>query len=558
MKRFSNNTRIILAIISIAVVGAISGGVWFFSRSDELSGTVKISDEFMNDYLDAYAEMNKKGERENILVVMGDERPDGYGAIEVVDGPNGTYFLMYESAEARDRAYERLETDERVSVEKNTKMELMDYNSWGIAEIGLDGAREQIGYDGALVKVAVIDTGLDVGLFRENYPDVELTTYDVENDSGDINAMIDAVGHGTHVAGTVAEGAPMNLSVLAIKASTGDTEDIYSSDVTTAIYKAASEGANVINMSLGSDNYSAAHRAAIEYAKGYNTITVAAAGNESSSTTFYPAGYDNTLSISAVNPDLSFASYSNYGDTIDFAAPGTWVTSINGMGSGTSMASPHVAAVVATLKSLNSQLSFEETKNILIEHARDLGAPGKDTQFGYGLVDLKGAEFCVGDKYCDEYGVFAVGKDELRIDDRTVGEASIEVLENGIELRAEHACVVLISNDGGETYERVSAATVPSEENTYRFEFEITGNIMVMVALKGDGDLDGEVSPADLNTVNRSLISPTLGARYRALTDLEKTILDLDGDGMVTPADLNTLNRSLISPTLKQYKEIGW
>lgn len=407
MKKLFNNKKLIFTIIGMILVGVISS-VWLVSRDDGVVWTGELSDEYMDGFLSEYKEMNDKGEPENVLIVTSDRRPDGYGAIDAVEGPNHTYFLMYDSAEARDAAFLQLKADESLTVEKNARMELMGYRSWGVATMGLDGAREQIGYSGEPVKVAVVDTGLDVDLFREYYPDTELMTYDVENSSDRENEMIDAIGHGTHVIGTVAEGMPKNASIYAIKASKGESKDIYTSDVTTGIYKAANERVDVINLSLGASGYSVAQKIAIDYAKEHNIITVAAAGNESSNEVFYPAGYDSALSISAVNPDLSFADYSNYGETIDFAAPGTYVASINGVGSGTSMAAPHAAAVVATLKSLNKQLSFEDTKNLLAQHARDLGESGKDAQFGYGLLDLNGVEFCEFDGYCDEFGVFTV------------------------------------------------------------------------------------------------------------------------------------------------------
>ena len=80
----------------------------------------------------------------------------------------------------------------------------------------------------------------------------------------------------------------------------------------------------------------------------------------------------------------------------------------------------------------------------------------------------------------------------------------------------------------------------------------------VKVVLKGDGDMDGVVSSSDANLVNRSLISPTLGKRYRALTDLERVLFDLDGDDVISSGDVNIINKSLISPTLKPYKAIQW
>ena len=79
----------------------------------------------------------------------------------------------------------------------------------------------------------------------------------------------------------------------------------------------------------------------------------------------------------------------------------------------------------------------------------------------------------------------------------------------------------------------------------------------VKVVLKGDGDMDGEVTSSDSNLINRSLISSTLRP-YRELTELEQVLFDLDGDREVTSSDSNLLNRSLISSTLRPYQPIAW
>ena len=117
--------------------------------------------------------------------------------------------------------------------------------------------------------------------------------------------------------------------------------------------------------------------------------------------------------------------------------------------------------------------------------------------------------------------------------------------------------MVLISDDEGETYERVSAEIVSEEENTYKFTFDVASEVKTMVVLNGDGDLDGEISTADSNLINRSLVSPS-SKPYRALSSLEEIIFDLDRDGEISSADSNLINRSLISQTLRPYKKIAW
>ena len=84
--------RTLLIILSVVVL--IIVGVLLFTSKAQFVENGELTDEFMEEYLDAYAEMNEKGEQENVLTVVSDKRPDEYGAIDVVVGPNRTYFLM--------------------------------------------------------------------------------------------------------------------------------------------------------------------------------------------------------------------------------------------------------------------------------------------------------------------------------------------------------------------------------------------------------------------------------------------------------------------------------
>ena len=145
------------------------------------------------------------------------------------------------------------------------------------------------------------------------------------------------------------------------------------------------------------------------------------------------------------------------------------------------------------------------------------------------------------------------------MDNRTNGLAETVVLDDGIKVTADKACTVIITYDGGETYTKVPAVAVVGEENTYKFEFEINADVEVMVALRGDGNMDGTISIADSNMINKSKVSPTLERIYRPLSALEALILDLNNSGTISIADSTLINRSLVSPTLTQvYQPIEW
>lgn len=546
-----------LVVLGFAVVLVLGIGLCFYNiRNAENNDMEEFDEEQMASFFDEYKNMCKNGQRENILTVVGDGKLEEYGAVDVVEGPNRTYFLMYDSMEARDEAYARFETNDSFVVDKNVEMHLMGHDSWGIEAMGLDNAIGTIADEKEKIKVAIIDTGLDVKLFQSHYPNRELITYDIETGSDDFDDMVDYTGHGTHVTGIVADGTPNNVSIMAMRTSKGEEDLVYASDVTMLVYKAISDGAKVINVSLGAYEEVVSQKLALNYAKKMGVVTIAAAGNDEKSETMYPAGYDSTISVSAVFPDLSFASFSNYGETIDFAAPGVNIMSLNGIQHGTSMATPHVAAAVAILKSFNVDLSFDDAKQLLIEHAQDLGEPGWDQQFGYGFIDLKDAKFCDG-VHCDEFGVFASEGIAMQIENKTAGAAVVEEKENGIKVTAERACIVLTSNDDGETYERVPAMAIEGEDNAYMFEFETFDQMQVVVALKGDVNMNGAVNARDAAAINYYLLSES-NPNHRDLTALEVLVADVNNSKTITARDVSLINYVILSTGNANYRNFEW
>lgn len=559
MKKFLKTKRQLL--VGFGVLVGLLGGVWFIVHDkpvidDTLINLTGLSSEEMEEYFGSYAEMMANGEQENILIVVSDDYPDNYGAKEVVKGPNHTYYLMYDTIEGRDDAYIRLAKNDAISVEKNTKIELFDYMSWGIESMGLDDGIVARGDGGEEVKVAIVDTGLDVGLFQQYYPSRELSVYNVEADSDEFAEMEDVVGHGTHIAGTIAEGTTEQTGIVAIKADKG--KELFVASVNVAIYKAIEMDVNVINMSFGGSGYSMSLKLALDAADEAGIITVAAAGNDNSTELFYPASYDNTISVAALDMNFERAvwneaenSGSNYNEMVDYAAPGTIIRSINGYASGTSVAAPHVSAAVALLKSYNKDLSLSEVNTLLQKHVVDLGEEGKDDYYGYGMIDFNDVEFC-GNAYCDEYGVFAV---DVPIEDLTGGIARIAVLDDGLLVTADKACMVIKSDN--ESYSVVPAVAVSSEENKYKFEFELADEAEIMVVLKGDVDMRGSVNARDSAMIDYYLLSND-NPNHRDLSALQLLVADLNNSGTVTARDESLLNYALSSQSNPNYRALEW
>ncbi len=309
---------------------------------------------------------------------------------------------------------------------------LMD--QWGWLNIYADVTYSN-GYrgDNATI-VAVIDTGIDL-----DHPDLKDNIYTnlaekygtpgVDDDGNgyiddihgwnfvdDTNDTSDHDGHGSHCAGIIAAtdnsigicGVAPDVQILPIKVIETHKGDL--SNLVDAITYACIMNASVISMSLGADpdevgpllkNKINNVISAAYYGNG--TVLVAAAGNTDPlgiEEVMYPACNPLVIAVGATTKSNTKAYYSNYGNEVELAAPGgdssaaiisTYNESNYAQLGGTSMACPHVSGVVALLLQWNKTLTPDEVRARLNSTAIDLGDPGKDKYFGYGLVNAAGA-----------------------------------------------------------------------------------------------------------------------------------------------------------------------
>ena len=263
---------------------------------------------------------------------------------------------------------------------------------------------------GAGVTVAVIDTGVRAthqDLAGSIVPGIDLAADRAQYDPAG-HGEVDPAGHGTHVAGIIVAhannrigiaGAAPGAKVMPIRVldanGSGST-----ADVATGIIYAADHGARVINLSLGTPSASTGMEEAIQYARSKGVVTVAAAGNSygAGDPAIYPAAFPEAIAVGAVDSSLHHAPYSETGSYVDLVAPGDLIWSTYGAGntqyalmSGTSMATPYVAAAAALVISANRGLDPAGVTNALESGATDLGARGRDNTFGAGLVNPIGA-----------------------------------------------------------------------------------------------------------------------------------------------------------------------
>ena len=314
------------------------------------------------------------------------------------------------------------------------------------------------------VRVAVIDTGI-----RE-HEDLDASRlvdgrdfFDDDSDPIETDFLA-TYFHGTHVTGTVVAttnndmgvaglasiGGSERVSVIPLRAlsAAGSTFDIamatlYAVGLDNESGTVPSQPASVINLSLGQEGQpsDAVLYEAIGDAVDAGATVVAASGNDGITPLRYPANYDNTIAVGAVGRSGEVTSYSNTGQELDFTAPGgtsgdgvwsTWdypcddplnlfAEPISGCSpgefvnlyatlAGTSMATPHVAGVVALLYSYAPELTQDLVYDILLASADDAGDPGHDDEYGHGIVNARAAlEYLI--RATDDFAVAPTGAD---------------------------------------------------------------------------------------------------------------------------------------------------
>ena len=261
-------------------------------------------------------------------------------------------------------------------------------NLWGLDNINAPevwtGGNGFAGVKGAGTTIAVIDTGVD--LDHPEFSDRLVAGYDfVDNDA----VPNDTDGHGTHIAGTIAgrdddnigiSGVAPAAKIMPIRVLDNEGEG-WNSDIVAGIRWAVDNGADVINLSLGGDDYSYSMEQAIRYADARGSVVVMASGNDGKSSPDYPGAHaaDYGIAVGAVDRNRNFADFSNKAGRNDLdyvTAPGVGIYSSVPDGrydyySGTSMATPHVAGIAALLKSHDRSLAPEAIENLLTRTAQN-------------------------------------------------------------------------------------------------------------------------------------------------------------------------------------------
>jgi len=235
----------------------------------------------------------------------------------------------------------------------------------------------------------------------------DIRGWDFQNDDKDPRDNCD---HGSRVAGIAAAetnnnlgiaGAAFNKGLIMPLAAANGTCKLPVAALAGAIKYAADNGAKIINMSFGDPGISPTLKEAVDYALARKVLMVAAAGNDAKNIDtdplgpYIPASYPGVLTVSAVDNNGQFAAFSNFGDSVDVAAPGfnilstTFSGSNYGTDSGTSFSAPQVSGLGALIMSLDASFDGEDAFQIITSGVSPNAQGGKSPLFGLGLADAR-------------------------------------------------------------------------------------------------------------------------------------------------------------------------
>ncbi len=370
----------------------------------------------------------------------------------ILKSDDDTYLITIDNELSLRKLEESLDKDKILYIEENKKRRKLEVDnikdndnlsfsssnlddlqkrSWAISKMNPSNPQSAIEIDKEII-IAVIDSGVD---YNHEYLDGNVMQgYDFWNEDYD---PMDDDGHGTHVAGIIAMTInPYKYKIMPIKVldSNGDGDDY---TIARGVRYAVDNDANIINLSLGGEGYSRTMKDAIDYAIENNVLVVCASGNENENIrNYYPANFENCITVGATTVADERWNYSNYGDNLDITAPGRDIISTvpdfadtdskqDGYTfySGTSMAAPFVAGALALLLKINQNSSSTQIEQELYKNTLDLGFLGKDIYYGYGRVDFTNF------KVVKEYNINVT--------------QSIDVLENEIALNDSYIDIKL-------------------------------------------------------------------------------------------------------------------
>lgn len=310
------------------------------------------------------------------VIVKANIKPETYGDAEMIKGTDDIYIYQYETAEDAASALEYYDSLNYVKWAETDGIMEGQSLSYGNQMVGGDEAKTYVSTHNVElndVNVALVDSGV---LFSNSMFDGRVTDSGVNlSESGTEGTALDANGHGSHIASIIVDNTPDNVHVTAYKVLNQNNVGTHLG-IATGIDKAVEDGADIISLSIYSSDKSELIIDAVKNAYANGVIIVNCAGNDSDDVAnYYPANMDEVFTVGAIDEFGCRAFYSNFGEEIDFVAPGHKVeytgfyepVDEGEVGYGTSYAVPYVVAAAAMVLSVDADLGIEEVKQRLID-----------------------------------------------------------------------------------------------------------------------------------------------------------------------------------------------
>jgi subtilisin family serine protease len=309
---------------------------------------------------------------------------------------NEDFFLVTANI-TRNNAIELINSPFVYLVEEDEYVQIQPFQSasWDKEMIKVDQSYN-IGLTGKGIKIAVLDTGV--------FPHNDLSIAGGASFVDYTNSYSDDNGHGTHVAGIIgAKNNSFGITGVAPECLLYSVKVLdqngtgYVSSIVSGIEWAIEKGMDIVNISIGSREPSTVLKLVLDKAYSEDILIVSAAGNDGTNnqtlenTINYPAKFSNTIAVGAVDQSKNRANFSSFGDELELVAPGSEIVStyLNheyAIMDGTSMAAPFISGIAALLMESNQNKNATKIRDLLRQESVDLGLPGRDPYFGYGLA----------------------------------------------------------------------------------------------------------------------------------------------------------------------------